>query len=152
MSVRSFQHLLNITDNKVCPNMTDKLGILYLRPQYYCQCAFFNSTTWRRQRMFLIHEKVYLKFSKCDEQGFSRMLQRYLWKHESSHLWTVLQVLVVEQGVVGPEHDPVKQRTVQWLGHGVPHSARLHTDRQSMSAYFWSLASLRLSKTGADTF
>ncbi|TNN65949.1 hypothetical protein EYF80_023822 [Liparis tanakae] len=41
-----------------------------------------------------------------------------------------LRVLDVEQGVVDPEDDPVKQSTVQGLGHGVSHRARLLIETQ----------------------
>ena len=46
-----------------------------------------------------------------------------------SYCGAVLQVLGVEQGMVGPEDDPVKQSAVKGLGHGVPNcsSLRAHT-------------------------
>jgi len=50
---------------------------------------------------------------------------------EPSHLGGLLQVLDVEQGVVDPEDDPVKQSTVQGLGHGVSHRARLLIETQT---------------------
>lgn len=46
----------------------------------------------------------------------------------NSYLWIVLQVLVVQQGMVGPEHNPVEQCAVQRLRHGVPNGARLNTN------------------------
>lgn len=46
----------------------------------------------------------------------------------NSYLWIVFQVLVVQQGMVGPEHNPVEQCTVQRLCHGIPNGARLNTN------------------------
>lgn len=46
----------------------------------------------------------------------------------SAHLGGLLQVLDVEQSVVDPEDDPVKQSAVQGLGHGVSHRTSLQVD------------------------
>lgn len=46
-----------------------------------------------------------------------------------SHLGGVLQIFDVEQSVVDPEDDPVKEGTVQGLRHGVSHRTRLSTHR-----------------------
>lgn len=42
-----------------------------------------------------------------------------------THLGGLHQVLDVEQSVVDPEDDPVKQSAVQRLGHGVSHRTSL---------------------------
>lgn len=39
-----------------------------------------------------------------------------------THRNGLFHVLLVEEGVVDPQHNPVKQGTVQRLGHGVPSS------------------------------
>lgn len=58
-------------------------------------------------------------------------------------VWTRLgglhQVLDVEQRVVDPEDDPVKQSAVQRLGHGVPHRTRLPEANAKLSLWFSSL-------------
>ena len=62
-----------------------------------------------------------IKCSSCYLFSWKRLLQRI------PHLVVVLQVFVVEQGMVDPEHDPVKQSTVKRLGHGIPYGASLQT-------------------------
>jgi len=44
------------------------------------------------------------------------------------NLGGLLQVFNVEQSVVDPEDDPVKQSTVQGLRHGVSHRTSLQVD------------------------
>lgn len=51
----------------------------------------------------------------------------------SSYLCGLHQVLDVEQSVVDPEDDPVKQSTVQGLRHGVSHRPGLQVDTCSIS-------------------
>lgn len=45
--------------------------------------------------------------------------------NEISHLGRVLQLSVVEQGMIDSEHDPVEQSAVQRFSHGVTHSSSL---------------------------
>lgn len=45
------------------------------------------------------------------------------------YLGAVLHVLGVEECVVDPEHNPVKQGAVQRLGHGIPHGHSLKRKR-----------------------
>lgn len=73
----------------------------------------------------------------------------------NSYLWIVLQVLVIQQGMVGPEHNPVEQCTVQRLCHGVPNGARLNTNanarqfcpnQKHMDFLFWEQEPLSSSE------
>lgn len=48
----------------------------------------------------------------------------------SSYLGGLHKVLDVEQSVVDPEDNPVKQSTIQGLRHGVPHRTGLKEDTQ----------------------
>lgn len=54
----------------------------------------------------------------------------------SSYLSGLHQVLEVEQSVVDPEDDPVKQSAVQGLGHGVSHRISLQVDTYRTSSVF----------------
>lgn len=51
----------------------------------------------------------------------------------SVYLGGLHQVLDVEQSVVDPEDNPVKQSTVQGLCHGVSHRTGLEVDTYSIS-------------------
>ena len=65
-----------------------------------------------------------IKGSSCYLYSWNRLLRQLC---RTPHLVVVLQVFVVEQGMVDPEHDPVKQSTVKRLGHGIPYGASLQT-------------------------
>lgn len=49
-----------------------------------------------------------------------------------THLGGLHQVLEVEQSVVDPEDDPVKQSAVQRLGHGVSHRTGLKKEKHKL--------------------
>ncbi len=54
----------------------------------------------------------------------------------SSYLGGLHQVLDVEQSVVDPEDNPVKQSTVQGLRHGISHRTSLEGNTYSVSLVF----------------
>ena len=47
-------------------------------------------------------------------------------------------VLLVEEGVVDPQHDPIKEGTVQGLGHGVTGSDGLWAQRGCHISASWA--------------
>lgn len=60
------------------------------------------------------HSVIYLKNPREEPKELVRC-----------YLGVFLHVLGVEERMVDPEHNPVKQGAVQWLGHGIPHGHSL---------------------------
>lgn len=69
-----------------------------------------------------------------------------------THLGGLHQVPDVEQSVVDPEDDPVKQSAVQRLGHGVSHRPGLGEEKAKLALSFPSLETpfLIQEQTGRD--
>lgn len=70
-----------------------------------------------------------------DQIWFVPLKSRCVW----THLGGLHQVLDVEQSVVDPEDNPVKQSAVQRLGHGVSHRTGLKEENAKLSLSFLSL-------------
>lgn len=79
-----------------------------------------------------------------DQSGLVPLKSTRVW----THLGGLHQVLDVEQSMVDPEDDPVKQSTVQRLGHGVSHRTGLKEENAKMLLSFSSLQTV--SHWGAD--
>ena len=75
----------------------------------------------------MLFEAPRIRCSSCYLISWKRLLKL----RRIPHLVVVLQVFVVEQGMVDPEHDPVKQSTVQRLCHGIPYGASLQTNNKA---------------------
>lgn len=62
----------------------------------------------------------------------------------ASYLAAFLQVLVVEQRVIGSEHDPIEQCAIQWLSHGVAHGPNLQHVKNTIK---WQKSGQMMKKT-----